>query len=166
MSNTRPYPLPTEILPHFTVSELLRRKPSQLHSVTPDDTVYRAVDLMAKVDVGALPVIQDGRLVGIVSERDYARRIVLMGRRSQETLVATIMSRKVITVSPYSNLKDCMQLMTEHQIRHLLVVDQASVIGMVTVGDVVRAVLEQQNQTIDELNRYVSGEPRLSPLAP
>lgn len=161
MSSNRPYPLTAENLRHLSANDLLQQKPNQLYSVTPDETVYRAVELMAKAEVGALPVLREGYLVGIVSERDYARRIILLGRRSQDTRVDAIMTQTVVAVSPNDSLKDCMQLMTEHQIRHLPVVEGTSVVGMITIGDVLRAVLQQQSQTIDELNRYVSGEPRL-----
>lgn len=162
MSSNRPYPVSTDALPHLSAGDLVRQKSDRLHSVAPDETVYRAVELMAKAEVGALPVIQDGRLVGIISERDYARRIILLGRKSQETRIDTIMSQPVVTVSPDVNLKDCMKLMSEYQIRHLPVLEGEQVVGMVTVGDVLRSVLELQSQTIDELNRYVSGEPRLN----
>lgn len=162
MSSSIPYPLPTQILPHVAIRDLLRHKSSQLHCIAPDETVYRAVELMAEAEVGALVVLQERNLVGIVSEHDYARRIILMGRKSRETLVGAIMTRNVITISLDTSLEGCLQLMSERQIRHLPVVERSRVIGMVTIGDVVRAVLKLQSQTIEELNRYVSGEPRLS----
>jgi CBS domain-containing protein len=148
------------------VRDLLEQKPAQIHAIAPEETVYCAVALMAKAEVGALLVTHEGRLVGILSERDYARQIILKGRRSQETRVDEIMTRRVFTVSPDASIQDCMRVMTEHQIRHLPVVAGTTIIGVVTIGDVVRATLERQSQTIDELSRYVSGEPRLSVQSP
>jgi len=162
MSSNRPYPPPTQILPNLPIRDLLSRKPRGLHCVAPEDTVYRAVSVMAQTEVGALLVMHEDKLVGILSERDYARQIILKGRKSQETLVEEIMTRRVITVSPERSIQECMELLTEHQIRHLPVVEDGRVVGVVTIGDVVRAVLEQQNIAIDELSRYVSGEPRLN----
>jgi CBS domain-containing protein len=100
----------------------------------------------------------------MISERDYARRVVLLGRKSPDTRVGDIMTKPVVTVPAEAPLKECMRLMTEHQFRHLPVVDATGVIGIITIGDVLRSVLLLQSQTIDELNRYVSGEPRLHPL--
>lgn len=163
MSSHRSYPLSTENVPHLSASDLLSQQPKRLLSVSPDTTVYHALELMADAGVGALPVIDDGRLVGMFSERDYARRVVLLGRKSPDTRVGDIMTKPVVTVPAEAPLKECMRLMTEHQFRHLPVVDPTGVIGMITVGDVLRSVLLLQSQTIDELNRYVSGEPRSHP---
>jgi CBS domain-containing protein len=141
---------------------LLARKPTQLFAIAPDETVYRAVAQMADAEVGALVVLHDDQLVGIISERDYARQIILRGRRSQDTRVEEIMTRKVFTVTLDQTVQDCMLVMTNQQIRHLPVVDDHRVVAMVSVGDVVRAVLEDQSRVIDELSRYVSGEPRVT----
>lgn len=110
----------------------------------------------------ASSVAMPEQLVGIISERDYARQIILKGKKSQETLVEDIMTRRVITVTPDKTQQYCRQLLTSHQVRHLPVVDGNRVVGMVTIGDVVRSIIDQQNWTIDELSRYVSGEPRIN----
>lgn len=163
MSSHRPYPLSTENISHLKARDLLEQKPQRLFSVTPESTVYRALEIMAEGEVGALPVIEAGKLVGIVSERDYARRIVLLGRKSPDTSVGDIMTKQVVSVALETSLKECMRLMNERQIRHLPVLSDSEVVGVITVGDVLRSVLFMQNQTIDELNRYVSGEPRVHP---
>lgn len=162
MTTNRPYPQPAQFLPNVPVVDLLKQKGDEIHSIGPDLSVYDAVARMATTEVGALLVMEEGRLLGIVSERDYARQIILKGRKSKETRVEEIMTRNVISASPSSSVQDCMKLLTSHQIRHLPVVDGTIVIGMITIGDLVRAVIEQQNSAIDELSRYVSGEPRLS----
>ncbi|MGC4069124.1 MAG: CBS domain-containing protein [Polyangiaceae bacterium] len=162
MTQRRPYPTPTQLLSSVSVRDLLAQKPTQLFGIAPQDTVYHAVAMMADAEVGALVVLHDERLVGIISERDYARQIILRGRRSQDTLVEEIMTRRVFTVTLEQTIQDCMRIMTDQQIRHLPVVDGGRVVAMVSVGDVVRAVLEEQSRVIDELSRYVSGEPRVT----
>jgi CBS domain-containing protein len=152
-----------ETISHLRARDLLEQKPQRLFSVTPDATVYRALEVMAEAEVGALPVIEERKLVGIVSERDYARRIVLLGRKSPDTRVGEIMTKQVVSVSLETSLGDCMRLMNKHQIRHLPVFSESVVVGVITIGDVLRSVLFMQNQTIEELNRYVSGEPRVHP---
>lgn len=163
MSTVSSYPPTAQMLPSIPARDLLIQKSRQLFSVAPEATVYRAIELMAEARVGALLVLDAGKLLGIISERDYARKVILVGRSSQETRVDAIMTREVITVDVDTSLQECMQLMTTHRIRHLPVVEQDHVIGIVSIGDVVRETLAQQSHALDELQRYVSGEPRLAP---
>ncbi len=162
MSSDNSYPQTAQILPNIPARDLLLRKPTQLWSVEPDKTVYQAIELMAKARVGALLVIKDSKLVGILSERDYARRVILEGRASHTTRVDAIMTGEVITISPDTSLRECMALMTKHGIRHLPVVEGDRVLGLVSIRDVVRETLAQQCHALDELQRYVTGEPRLA----
>jgi len=140
------------------VKHLLARKGSNIWSIEAEQPVLAAIQIMADRHVGALPVLRDGRLVGVVSERDYARKIVLLGRSSAETEVWQIMSSPVITVGPDDGVRHCMTLMTERRIRHLPVVDGAgAMLGMISIGDLVRAVIEEQQETIDQLERFIAG---------
>ena len=141
----------------ITVRQLLAGKPAGVHTVNAGDPVRTAIQLMADHYVGALPVLQDGRLAGIVSERDYARKVVLMGRNSLETSVATIMSAPVIHVGPQNTVNDCMQLMTDKRIRHLPVVEDGKLIGVISIGDCVKAVIDEQKHEIEDLRRYIAG---------
>ncbi len=139
-----------------TVSGLLEAKPTGVFTVDADDAVRTAIMRMAEHHVGALPVLRGGELVGVISERDYARKVVLMGRSSADTPVSQIMSSPVVTVSPDKTIEHCMRLFTDRRIRHLPVVRDGALIGMVSIGDCVRALLEAQRQEIDELRRYIS----------
>ena len=139
------------------ISDLLASKGARVWSIEPEDPVLEALQLMADRYIGALPVMRGAELVGIVSERDYARKVVLMGRSSSETPVWQIMSAPVVTTSPDDTVDTCMSLMTERRIRHLPVVNGGNVIGIVSIGDLVKAVIEEQQQTIDELERYIAG---------
>lgn len=138
-----------------TVAQLLDHKPRVIHSVAPDAPVLEAIRLMAEHSVGALLVMQDARLEGIVSERDYARKVILMGRSSSDTPVSEIMTTSVITVEPAFSAQQCMQLMTDRRVRHLPVVAGGRVLGMLSIGDLVRAVLAEQAQTIEQLEHYI-----------
>jgi len=140
-----------------TVRQLLDGKPSGVHTVDAEDPVRTAIQLMADHFVGALPVLSSGRLVGIVSERDYARKVVLMGRNSSETTVGTIMSAPVIQVGPQNTVNDCMMLMTDKRIRHLPVVENGELVGVISIGDCVKAVIDEQRHEIEDLRRYISG---------
>ena len=140
-----------------TVRQLLDDKPKAVHTVTTEDPVRTAIQLMANHFVGALPVLSVGKLVGIVSERDYARKVVLLGRNSAETLVATIMSSPVIQVGPQNSVNDCMMLMTDKRIRHLPVVENDMLIGVISIGDCVKAVIDEQRHEIEDLRRYIAG---------
>ena len=139
-----------------TAEGLLSRKSGVLFSIDPDEPVLEAIQLMADHSIGAVLVMKGTELVGIVSERDYARKVVLLGRNSAETPVWQIMSTPVLTVGPADSVQHCMRLMTERRIRHLPVLDEGVLIGMVSIGDCVRAVIEAQQQEIDELKRYIS----------
>jgi CBS domain-containing protein len=140
------------------VKHLLDRKGREIWSVDAGEPVLAAIRMMAERGVGALPVLQDGRLAGIVSERDYARKVILMGRASADTPVSQIMSSPVVTVTPEERVRRCMELMTEKRIRHLPVVDAGGkLIGMVSIGDLVRAVIEEQAATIEQLEKFIAG---------
>ena len=138
------------------VSHLLAEKGREVWSIEADQAVLAAIQMMADRHVGALPVLRDGELAGIVSERDYARKVVLLGRSSSDTRVAQIMSSPVRTVASDATVQYCMELMTEHRIRHLPVVDAGQLVGMVSIGDCVRAVIEDQAETIRHLERFIS----------
>ncbi|HET9862377.1 MAG TPA: CBS domain-containing protein [Steroidobacteraceae bacterium] len=141
----------------LSVQQLLDQKPKGVHSVQPDDPVITAIRKMAEHHIGALLVMSGERLVGIVSERDYARKVVLLGRSSTDTRVAEIMTSKVITVIPQQDVHDCMRLMTDKRIRHLPVMHGERVAGIVSIGDLVRAVIEEQERTIADLESYIHG---------
>ena len=140
-----------------TVSSVLRRKDRKVLSISPDASVYDAIALMAENSIGALVVVADGKLVGILSERDYARKVVLQSRSSKDTLVADIMSSPVITVSPGHTVEECMRMMTDKRIRHLPVVEGVAILGIVSIGDLVRSVITVQGEMIQQLQQYISG---------
>lgn len=137
------------------VRHLLEGKENALWSVEPDDSVLEVLQLMADHHVGALPVVRDGKLLGIVSERDYARKVALLGRSVTETAVSQIMSSPVITVTRETSLNECMQLVTLNRVRHLPVVDNGRVVGMISIGDLVKAVIDEQQHKIEDLERYI-----------
>ena len=139
-----------------TVRQLLESKPVEIHAVPPDAPVIEAIHLMAEHHVGALLVMDGTRLAGILSERDYARKVVLQGRSSKDTPVRDIMTERVITVGPGDSADHCMQVVTDHRIRHLPVIDGDAVLGVVSIGDLVRAVIEEQRLELDHLQRYIA----------
>ena len=139
------------------VRQLLERKGRAIFSVEPETAVLEAIRAMAAHHVGALLVMQGETLRGIVSERDYARKVILLGRSSADTPVRDIMSSPVITVSPDTSVQTCMQLMTDKRVRHLPVVDAGRVVGMVSIGDLVKAVIAEQQQQIEQLEHYIYG---------
>ncbi|MFZ0500733.1 MAG: CBS domain-containing protein [Steroidobacteraceae bacterium] len=138
-----------------TVRHLLDLKGRALFSIEPEDPVLEAIQMMADRHVGALLVMRSSELAGILSERDYARKVVLLGRSSAETPVWQIMTSPVVTVSPDNSVQDCMRLMTERRIRHLPVLEGGRVVGMISIGDLVKAVIEEQQQTIEQLQTYI-----------
>ena len=138
-----------------TARHLLDRKGRAIFSVGPDDPVLEAIRMMADHHVGALLVMSANRLVGIVSERDYARKVILKGRSSADTPVSQIMSSPVVTVSLTNSVQECMQLMTSRRLRHLPVAEDGEVVGMISIGDLVKAVMEEQKQTIEQLESYI-----------
>jgi CBS domain-containing protein len=139
------------------VTELLKRKGYSIYSVEPDQPVLEAIRRMAEHSVGALLVMRGEQLLGVVSERDYARKIILKGRSSSDTAVRQIMSSPAITVRPDQSVAECMQLMTERRVRHLPVVESNRVVGVLSIGDLVRSVVEEQQQTIEQLEQYIHG---------
>jgi len=138
-----------------TVAQLLGQKPSRIHSIAPDAPVLEAIRFMDEHNVGALLVMQGEQLAGIISERDYARKVILKGRSSSDTPVSQIMTTPVITVGRDATAQQCMQLMTDKRVRHMPVVENGRVVGMLSIGDLVRSVLAEQAQTIEQLEHYI-----------
>jgi CBS domain-containing protein len=140
-----------------TVNQLLQAKGNQVFSVGPQDSVLHAIEIMATRHVGALLVMQEGALLGIISERDYARKVILKNRSSHDTPVSDIMSSPAVSVTPDDTVHHCMQLMTDGRFRHLPVVKSGRVVGMLSIGDLVKAVIQEQSQHIEQLERYIAG---------
>ncbi len=140
-----------------TVRQLLQAKGNMVHAISADATVFEALERMAAYDVGALMVMDGNQLVGIFSERDYARKIILMGRISKDTLVREVMTSDLITISPEATVADCMNLMTGNRIRHLPVIENGQLVGVISIGDVVKAIMTQQEFMIAELESYITG---------
>jgi len=141
----------------YPISSLLHQKTSVLWSVTPDTTVFDAIRLMAEKNIGALPVLAAGRLVGVFTERDYTRKVALMGKTSKETRVREVIAREILTVTPDDSVEDCMRLMTENRVRHLPVVEGTNVVGIVSIGDLVNWIISAQNATIEQMEQYIAG---------
>jgi CBS domain-containing protein len=138
-----------------TVRQLLQSKGSAVYSVTPEASVFDALKLMADKNIGALLIVSGGKLAGIMSERDYARKVILHGKSSHDMLVREIMSENVVTVQPEQTVEDCMALMTGKRIRHLPVVNGDKIIGLLSIGDLVKEVIAEQEQTIKQLESYI-----------
>lgn len=141
-----------------TVDALLREKGTEVHSIAPDTTVFEALKMMRTKNIGALLVMRDEKLVGIISERDYARKVAIEGRDSRVTPVSDIVTAAVRTVTRVTTVQDCMELMSEHRVRHLPVVEDAKVVGLISVGDLVKWIIQAQSATIDQLQSYISGQ--------
>ncbi|MGA9027216.1 MAG: CBS domain-containing protein [Steroidobacteraceae bacterium] len=139
------------------VNQLLDAKGSEVFSVSPQDSVLHAIEIMATRRVGALLVMDDSGLRGIISERDYARKVILKNRSSHDTPVGDIMSSPAITVSPEDTVHRCMEIMTDKHIRHLPVVKSGRIMGMLSIGDLVKAVIQEQSRHIEQLERYIAG---------
>jgi len=140
-----------------TVNQLLQSKGTEVFSVSPQDSVLRAIEVMATRHVGALLVMSQGSLIGIISERDYARKVILKNRSSHDTPVGDIMTSPAVSVTPDETVHRCMQIMTEGRFRHLPVVKGGRVVGMLSIGDLVKAVIQEQSEQIEQLERYIAG---------
>ena len=140
-----------------TVREILKKKGNLIWSVPPDATVYEALQLMAEKEAGAVLVIENGKIKGVLSERDYARKVVLHGKFSKDTSVVDIMSDKVIYIEPSQSIEECMAIMINKKIRHLPVMENNKLSGIISIGDVVEAVLEEKDTVIGELTRFIQG---------
>jgi CBS domain-containing protein len=140
-----------------TVKEILRTKGPEVWSMAPDATVYEALELMADKNVGAVLVMDANHLVGILSERDYARKVILHGKSSKDTSVREIMTPRVVYVRPEQTAEECMALMTDKRVRHLPVLEDDQVVGVISIGDVVKNIISEQEFIIEQLERYISG---------
>ncbi len=139
-----------------TVQHVLQAKSGAVISVSHDATVYDALALMARHDIGAVVVVTGGDIAGMFTERDYARKVILHGKSSRDLLVAEVMTRQVLTVTPHCTMDDCMAIMTDHRVRHLPVLSESGVAGIVSIGDVVKAMLDEQRFTIQQLEHYIT----------
>jgi CBS domain-containing protein len=147
-----------EIRMSGTVSSVLKQKGNEVWFITPDQSVYEAIERMAFKAVGALLVLTGGKLVGIISERDYARKVILKGKASKTTLVKEIMTSPVIFVSPDQAVGECMNIMTRNRIRHLPIIENENVVGIVSIGDLVKWIVSAQEETIEHLQNYISSK--------
>ena len=141
-----------------SVSAILAHKGSAVWSIAPNTTVFDAIQLMADKNVGALPVVENGRLAGIISERDYTRKVILKGKSSKETPVRDIMTQELVTAGAGDSVTECMRVMTEKRIRHLPVMEGSKMIGLISIGDLVRRIISAQTATIDNLEKYITGD--------
>ena len=136
---------------------LLEHKCRNIWTIAPAATVYQAIQMMSEKNIGALPVVDGTRLVGMISERDYMSKVALHGKSSRETPVSDIMTREIVTVGPDQNISACLEIITEHRIRHLPVLDGGVLLGIISIGDLVKWIIETQRMTIQQLNAYISG---------
>jgi CBS domain-containing protein len=139
------------------VKNILETKSNAIFSITPDTTVYHALELMVEKNVSALLVMENGKLCGIFTERDYARKVVLKGKKSKETAISEIMTGNLITVTSASSIDECMELMTGKYIRHLPVIDDGELVGIISIGDVVRCIIKEQKSIIGHMEQYIAG---------
>src|SRR6202022_522889 len=141
-----------------SVGAILALKGSAVWSIAPNSMVFDAIQLMADKNVGALPVVDNGNLVGIISERDYTRKVILKGKSSKDTPVRDIMTRELTTTDPDASITECMQVMTEKRVRHLPVMEDGKMIGILSIGDLVRRIISAQTAAIDNLEKYITGD--------
>ena len=147
------------MIPAGSINEILEHKGTAVWTVSPDTTVFEAIQLMSEKNIGALLVTERGKLIGILSERDYTRKVALKGKTSKELRVREILSEQVVSVTPAQTIEECMRLMTENRVRHLPVLDGDSLIGVVSIGDLVNWIISAQSTTIRQLETYISGYP-------
>ena len=140
-----------------TIFSILERKNKDIWTIDPEATVYDAIALMADKSIGALLILSEGKLIGVLSERDYARKIILQGRASKSTRVREIMTENPVTVTPWHSVDECMRIITHHRVRHLPVMDGDTLVGVISIGDLVNAIIEAQAHTIDQLHTYITG---------
>ena len=140
-----------------TIAQLLNTKGDQIWSVEPKATIFEALEIMSEKEIGALLVMEDGKLTGIFSERDYARKVILKGKSSKETQVGELMTKKVFYIDSQKTINDCMAMMTAKRIRHVPVIEDNQVVGIVTIGDVVNQIISEQEVTINHLENYITG---------
>ena len=140
-----------------TIAQLLNTKGDQIWSVEPKATIFEALEIMSEKEIGALLVMVDGKLTGIFSERDYARKVILKGKSSKETQVGELMTRKVFYIDSQKTINDCMAMMTAKRIRHVPVIEDNQVMGIITIGDVVNQIISEQEVTINHLENYITG---------
>ena len=143
---------------HGTVYDILHNKQGEIWTTRVEDSVYEAIRQMGERNIGALVAVENGEIVGVLSERDYSRKVVLQGRTSRDTKVGEILSRPAITVHSRDGIETCMQLMTSNRIRHLPVVDDGRLVGLISIGDLVSWVMQSQRHTIEQLQGYISGD--------
>ena len=142
----------------YSVKDILEEKGYDVHSIAPEATVYEALKKMAGKNIGALLVMQDDKIIGVFSERDYARKLILMGKSSKESKVGELLSERIFYVKSTATTNECMQLMTDHRVRHLPVLDDGKLIGIVSIGDIVNKVIQSQRHTIQQLEDYILGK--------
>jgi CBS domain-containing protein len=142
---------------NYPISSVLIHKTSAVWSIAPEATVFEAIKLMAEKNIGSLLVMSGGKLAGIITERDYTRKVALHGKTSKETRVREIMPHEVVTVTPDDSVEECMRLMTDHRLRHLPVVEGTNVVGIVSIGDLVNWIISTQNAHIEQMEQYIAG---------
>ncbi len=147
------------MIPTGNISEILSHKGGEIWSIAPEATVFDAIQLMSDKNVGALLVTQGGKLLGLITERDYTRKVALKGKSSKQTAVKEIISGEVIHATPHHTVEDCMRLMTTHRVRHLPVLEGENLVGIVSIGDLVNWIISAQTSTIHQLQTYISGYP-------
>ena len=145
--------------PNSSISEILGHKGSKVWSIAPNATVFEAIQIMADKNVGAVLVTESDKLVGIISERDYTRKVVLKGKSSKTTAVKEILSSQIIHVSPSHTVEECMRLMTAHHVRHLPVLEEEKIVGIISIGDLVNWIISAQHTAISQLQTYITGVP-------